>query len=276
VVVEQGGFAQAAAALNRSQSSVSYAVAQLQERLAVPLLATQGRRAVLTEAGRALLSEAIPLIDDLDRLEARGQAIGGGEAVRIRLIVDSLCPKPRLFGALARLAALHPHVQIDLQETVRQATPDPRERTFDLAIAMPDPGLRFGRRIAEIEMIAVASSDHPLHRRGAPLSAATLRRHLRVDISGPQPESGGVIETERRIWLVSTVEAALAAVEQGLAFGWLPLPMIMEGLEAGRLAALPLLAGSTRSVPLDLSFADEERATPAVHKLARFLLGEEV
>jgi DNA-binding transcriptional LysR family regulator len=37
-VVDRGGFAQAANAIHRSQSAVSYAVARLQEELDVPLL----------------------------------------------------------------------------------------------------------------------------------------------------------------------------------------------------------------------------------------------
>ena len=37
-VVDQGGFAQAARALHRSQSAVSYAVSRLQESIGLPLL----------------------------------------------------------------------------------------------------------------------------------------------------------------------------------------------------------------------------------------------
>lgn len=47
-VVELGSFARAAEETNRSQSSVSYNLALLQERLGVALLAPSGRRAVLT------------------------------------------------------------------------------------------------------------------------------------------------------------------------------------------------------------------------------------
>ena len=45
-VVDHGGFAQAAEALHRSQSSVSYTVARMQDQLGVPLLRIDGRRAV--------------------------------------------------------------------------------------------------------------------------------------------------------------------------------------------------------------------------------------
>ncbi|MEO4008850.1 helix-turn-helix domain-containing protein [Chromobacterium piscinae] len=50
-IVEEGGFAQAAEKLHRSQSSVSYAVARLQEQLEVALLRQDGRRMRLTGEG---------------------------------------------------------------------------------------------------------------------------------------------------------------------------------------------------------------------------------
>ncbi|MCL7652090.1 LysR family transcriptional regulator, partial [Klebsiella pneumoniae] len=53
-VVELGSFARAAEETNRSQSSVSYNLALLQERLGVALLAPSGRRAVLAPAGAPL------------------------------------------------------------------------------------------------------------------------------------------------------------------------------------------------------------------------------
>ena len=52
-VVQLGGFAPAASHLNRSQSTISYAIARLQERLGIRLFELQGRKACLTEAGRA-------------------------------------------------------------------------------------------------------------------------------------------------------------------------------------------------------------------------------
>ena len=55
-VVELGSFAKAAEETHRSQSSVSYNLALLQERLGVALLVPAGRRAVLTPAGELLLS----------------------------------------------------------------------------------------------------------------------------------------------------------------------------------------------------------------------------
>ena len=61
-VVELGSFAKAADETHRSQSSVSYNLALLQERLGVTLLTPSGRRAVLTPAGELLLGQVKPLL----------------------------------------------------------------------------------------------------------------------------------------------------------------------------------------------------------------------
>ena len=275
-VVEEGGFAQAAEALNRSQSSVSYMVARLKETLGVELLEQQGRRAVLTEAGTALLAEAIPVIDELARLERRSRAISGGEAVEIRLIVDAIFPKERLFAALARFAELHPHVEVHLLETVRQTMADVRADDFDLAVLTAEPGAKWSEVIAETSLIAVASPLHPLLRDGPSPGEATLAHHTRAEIRGMESglgERGG----EGRIWRMNTVETAIEAVRRGLCYGWLPGHMIADDFAAGRLVRLDLGIGSVRRFPLGLRFRDrrEPPGTP-VSRLADLLAGRAV
>merc|ERR1712000_10561 len=54
-VVEYGGYAQAADAIHKSQSTISYGVHKLQEQLGVQLLEVEGRKAVLTDHGKILL-----------------------------------------------------------------------------------------------------------------------------------------------------------------------------------------------------------------------------
>ncbi len=59
-VVEEGSFARAAESTHRSQSSVSYNLALLQERIGVALLETQGRRAVLDARRRTAAGAGAP------------------------------------------------------------------------------------------------------------------------------------------------------------------------------------------------------------------------
>src|SRR5580658_6401866 len=95
-VVDRGGFAQAAQALHRSQSAISYAVARLQESLTVPLLSLQGRRAVLTAHGETLLRRARPLLQELTTLEEAALSLERGWEAQLRLVVDVCFPRDRL------------------------------------------------------------------------------------------------------------------------------------------------------------------------------------
>ena len=73
-VVDYGGYAQAAAQMHRSQSSVSHAVAKLQTQLGVPLLRIEGRRAVLTTAGEVPFGESTQVNFDIPLLSGSGGA----------------------------------------------------------------------------------------------------------------------------------------------------------------------------------------------------------
>ena len=99
-IVQLGGYAPAAQQLNRSQSTLSYAIARLQDRLGVKLLEVKGRKAHLTEAGRVLLGDAEPHLAGFQQLEQRAHALSSGGESEIRLSVDSIYPNERLFAAL--------------------------------------------------------------------------------------------------------------------------------------------------------------------------------
>lgn len=82
-VVELGSFARAAEETNRSQSSVSYNLALLQERLGVALLAPSGRRAVLTPAGELLLNQVKPLLQAFAYVETHAATLRNGARTRL-------------------------------------------------------------------------------------------------------------------------------------------------------------------------------------------------
>jgi DNA-binding transcriptional LysR family regulator len=65
VVADAGSFTRAAAKLGMSQSALSHAVQQLEERLGIRLLARTTRSVSLTEAGRRLLRTLRPALADI-------------------------------------------------------------------------------------------------------------------------------------------------------------------------------------------------------------------
>ena len=77
-VVDEGGFAQAASVMNRSQSAISYTVARLQESLDLALLVVEGRKSVLTPYGQTLLTRARMLVKELETLELLASSLKQG------------------------------------------------------------------------------------------------------------------------------------------------------------------------------------------------------
>lgn len=273
-VVEQGGFAQAAAHLHRSQSAVSYAVQRLQDNLGVSVLRIEGRRAVLTEAGEAVLRRARQLLRDAVALETLAHELKAGWEAEIRLVVDAAFPTEVLMEALQAFAPHDRGTRVLMQEVVLSGAMDAlREGMADLVISAGIPETVLADELIEIEFVAVAHPDHPLHKQNKSLEFSDLRREMQIVIrdSGQyQVADHGWLESEHR-WTVSSIERALSTVSHGLGFAWLPRHRVMIHLEAGQLKALPLSQGQTYSTHLYLSYAHPEHVGPAARLLTQHL-----
>ena len=106
-VVEHGGFAQAAEAVHKSQSTINHAVHKLQDRLDLPLLELKGRKAHLTEAGKLMLRRAEQLLDQAAQLEDVAASLAAGSAghdgsVRFGLYLQQVVQHERLATGLLR------------------------------------------------------------------------------------------------------------------------------------------------------------------------------
>ena len=115
-VVDYGGFAQASEFLHLSQSAISYSLAKLQEQLGVPLLKIEGRKAHLTEMGRAILERSRRLIKEANEIEAFASALERGWEPEIRLVVDFAFPSSLLMRALRKFARTGKGTSVQLSE----------------------------------------------------------------------------------------------------------------------------------------------------------------
>src|SRR5580700_8442622 len=87
-VVDVGSFAGAARKLNRATSVISYSIANLEAQLGVSLFDRQStRKPQLTDAGRALLSEARTISNGINGLRARVRGLLQGLEAEIRLVL---------------------------------------------------------------------------------------------------------------------------------------------------------------------------------------------
>ncbi|MFC0269680.1 LysR family transcriptional regulator [Kushneria aurantia] len=275
-LVEEGSFAGAAERLDRSQSSVSYALRGLQQQLPVPVLTTQGRRTVITPAGEALLRRASTIIEEALSLEQQARNLADGWEPEVRLVVEEIFPPALLSHVLANFAPASRDCRVQLVETMLSGT---LEALFDaraeLAITHQTPPGLPAQPLLTVAFVAVASPAHPLHRLGREVSSDDLRgyRQFVVRDSGLRRQrDAGRFASEQR-WTVSHLHTSIRLVCDGLGFAWLPIDHIGDELAADRLRRLPLIDGEHRSAELFLVHSDRRSAGPATTALADALVG---
>jgi DNA-binding transcriptional LysR family regulator len=260
-VVDQGGFAQAADVLHRSQSSISYTVARMQEQLGVPLLRIDGRKAVLTEAGDVLLRRSRQLVKQASQLEDLAHHMEQGWEAEVRLVVDAAYPNARLVQALTAFMPQSRGCRVRLREEVLSGVEDVlKEGTADLAISSLNiPGF-LGAELNMVEFVAVAHPEHPLHRLQRVLTFQDLEAQMQVvirDSGRHQPRDVGWLGAEQR-WTVGSLATAAAFVSNGLGFAWLPRHLIEREIMAATLKPLALDQGSSRN-PLFYLYSNKEK-----------------
>lgn len=260
-VVHYGSFARAAEEFNRSQSSLSYQLTLMQERLGVSLLTIVGRKAELTPEGQQLLAQAQPLLQSFHTLENRAAALKRGERARLDLVVDSIFPKSYLFNLLRRFQQTYPMTQVHLTEVLRsERLSDLKKREADvyLVTQTEDMAMR-GKALMGITFVAVAHREHPLLQLPAPLGQDDLARYPLIEIvDRVQQQLHSRQSTAAENWTFTTIEAAIEAVAHGVGYGWLPEAQIQPLLASGELVPLPLVLGGRRTTQLYLLVNEEK------------------
>ncbi|UAW99788.1 LysR family transcriptional regulator [Halopseudomonas nanhaiensis] len=274
-VVDNGGFAQAAEALHRSQSSISYTVARMQEQLGVPLLEIEGRKAVLTEAGAALLRRSRQLVKQASQLEQLAWNMDQGWEAEVQLVVDAAYPTGRLARALQSFMPLSQGCRVQLREEVLSGVEECLlSGSADLAISGISIAGYLPQQLNAVEFVAVANPNHPLHQLQRQLTHADLENHLQVvirDSGRRQPRDSGWLGAEQR-WTVASLGTAAELVASGLGFAWLPNHEIVRQMADGLLKPLPLQQGASRSHFLYL-YANKDRPLgPATRILADLII----
>jgi DNA-binding transcriptional LysR family regulator len=260
-VVDQGGFAQAAEVLHRSQSSVSYTVARMQEQLGVPLLRIDGRKAVLTEAGDVLLRRSRQLVKQASQLEDLAHHMEQGWEAEVRLVVDAAYPNARLVRALTAFMPQSRGCRVRLREEVLSGVEEViKEGTADLAISALNISGFLGAEMSTVEFVAVAHPDHALHRLHRELTFQDLETQMQVvirDSGRLQPRDVGWLGAEQR-WTVGSLATAATFVSNGLGFAWLPRHLIERELKDGLLKPLPLDQGGSNN-PLFYLYSNKDK-----------------
>jgi DNA-binding transcriptional LysR family regulator len=245
-VVETGSFAAAGRRLRRATSAVSYAVANLEQQLGVPLFDRERtRRPTLTEAGTAVLAEARTVSLGVDKLRAKVKGLLDGLEAEVTLVVDVMLPTARLVDAMQAFEVEFPTVALRLHvEALGAVTQLVHTGMAHIGIGGPlhvdVAGIeRIG--VGGVELVPVAAPHHPLalSRTNAP---GTARNHVQLVLSDrselTKGRDFGVIGV--KTWRLADLGAKHALLLAGVGWGNMPEPMVRDDLAAERLKRVDL------------------------------------
>jgi DNA-binding transcriptional LysR family regulator len=248
-VVETGSFAAAGRRLNRATSVVSYAIANLEAQLGLPLFEREGtKKPVMTVAGRAILAEARAVAHGIDGLRAKARGLLEGLEAELCIAVDVMLPSQRLGAMLKAFQQAFPTVTLRLfVEALGAVAALVLDGRATIGISGP-----LAAEIEGIERVAVGTvrlaPDHPLAQIH-PLPPGAGRDHIQLVLTDRSPLTEGrdFSVMSSRTWRLADLGSKHQLLREGIGWGSMPLPMIEGDLVAGTLVRLtmPDVAGMT-------------------------------
>ncbi|AOF92195.1 LysR family transcriptional regulator [Sinorhizobium sp. RAC02] len=271
-VARHRSFTAAAAELGISQSSLSYAVSQLENRIGMALLARTTRNVSPTQAGQRLLDTLVPALKDIDdglaNLQEMRETISGS----VRLTMIPVAFETILRPALKSFRQTFPNVSVEVSID---------EGLSDIVSDGFDGGIRFNM-LVEKDMVSVpltrstavsivASPDY-LEERGVPAEPEDLVRHACIGyrfVSSTRlyrwPLARGKKKAEYGtdgMLVFNDGEAIRAAALDGLGLAYVFRSQVRNDIDLGSL--VPVLADWLPDLPgFSLYYPNRARTAPA-------------
>jgi DNA-binding transcriptional LysR family regulator len=220
-VVEEGGFAAAARALELSPAVVTRLVADLESHLGTRLLQRTTRRVVVTDVGAAYAERLGTILAELDEADAEVSQHNRELAGDLHLSASPALAGQVLAPLVTAFRRQHPRIVFDIHVGVADAAVVERhDITFLSAPAGADSNI-VARRLATVTMFLAATPGY-LKRHGVPRQPEDLAGHqcLMWRTPGGAPRSWTLVrnddpsevrEVKLRPVLSSTVDVLLQA-----------------------------------------------------------------
>jgi len=247
-IEHRGSYAAAAEQLNKVPSALSYIVQKLEDQLKVTIFQRQGRRAVLTPAGKHLLVEGRKVLAAINSLSEQTQTIANGWEPKIRIACDSIVDIKPIFSGIQHFLKEHQNIEVDVQEEVMNGTWEALiEDRVDLVIGAPTPvpnqkGIR-AKKIATLENVLVVHKSHELSHIKHAIKPEQLIKYRSIVVHDSAqheiPWSVNMIEGSRHFF-VSSIAHKIAAILAGIGIGYLPKNLIQPYLATGQLIMVEL------------------------------------
>ncbi|WP_123148536.1 LysR family transcriptional regulator [Mesorhizobium delmotii] len=267
-VADTGSFSAAGRKLNRAQSVVSYAIANLEAQLGLKLFDREGtREPQLTEIGRAMLEDARRMTGVLQRIRSRVDGHHQGLEAEVALSVDAALPSPVLVRVLKAFEAQFPTVMLRLHIGTLGLIPD--------HVVSGQADLGVGGLLGEVDVhlvrigfmsiVLAAAPSHPLALLPKPLAIEEVREHTQLVVTDQSERTKGrdFGVFAYRTWRLTDLRTKHMLMGEGLGWGGLPRWLIADDLASGRLVELDLEPYSEVRSPLFAMHRTDRSPKPA-------------
>jgi LysR family transcriptional regulator, carnitine catabolism transcriptional activator len=164
-VAELKSFRSAAERLAISQPSLSVLIRALENDLNLTLFERTTRQSRLTDAGTAFLQRLAPILDDLEDVYRYAQAIGAGNAGRLKLAALPSLSAGIVAKTLAEFQKRSPNVKVQLREMRNAAVFDAvRQGEVEIGLAslvQHEPDITF-QKLFKDKLQAIVPPKHAL------------------------------------------------------------------------------------------------------------------
>lgn len=281
-VVEEGSFSAAARKLQRVQSAISTAMANLEAQLGIALFDRRTKIARLTEAGQAVLASARRVLSEVDGLRRLTSGMVSGLEASVSLCLDALFPLPALLDVCTGFSAAFPEVALRIDTQVMSAV-SARVLSGEATLGVVSPlGLSPGlarQALAAIRMVPVVAPTHPLaahaaHRSRIPSDKFADAVQIVLSERSDKADDGVADQAvlSPRTWRVADLHTKHMMLRAGLGWGNLPEHLVHGDLQAGALVAIRPEAWGDEEHTLHLSAV--YRSDTTFGPAHRWLLGQ--
>ncbi|QFU22511.1 LysR family transcriptional regulator [Shewanella eurypsychrophilus] len=276
--IDRAGSIQAASVrLNKSHTTLIYAVKKLEEQLGVSLVQIKGRRAVLSDDGKVLLRRADSMLEQARELEEISTQLARGIESEITIAVDHLCDRSWLYQPMADFLRENSCTSIQVIETSLSKTSQMvTDEQADISIVTLPVTNYPSEAFGIITMLPVVAKTHPLAGKNPLCSAdfTTISQIVIRDLGGSGKQNAkqdvGWLKSRQRI-TVDNFDHAWQAVELGVGFCRLP-EHLLNSRSMDNIVILKVENAESYQVPLHLTLPKGAKTGPAAKCLYQLLL----
>lgn len=280
-VADEGSFTLAADRLHLTVSAVSKSVSKLEKRLRIRLFDRTTRRLCLTDAGLEFYRACHGVLSHLEEVELSLHENQDELKGKIRIDLPAAYGRLHVLPIILRFCDEHPEIEPLI--TLSDRFVDPVYERIDVIVRTGGSGIwheGLGHHQFGIQRLIFCASPDYLSKYGIPRNEQELRAHgcilyVRGDsfvhpLHFSEPQNGNVLRPIPGKIAIGDSEGQLLAVLMGKGIAQLPVWLVQEHLESGKIQqVLPEL--ETDGLPMNLAWLRNRERVPRVNALVQLL-----